>query len=95
MTVIQMLHVLTLLEASLALVTKATLEMERLVPVSTEFNIKLLMILQSLDINECTEVGMNDCDSNATCTDIVGSFTCTCNQGYTGNGTTCTSEYRI
>ena len=94
MTVIQMLHVLTLLEASLALVTKATLEMERLVLVSTEFNIKLLMILQSLDINEC-EVGMNDCDSNATCTDVAGSFTCTCNQGYTGNGTTCTSEYRI
>ena len=47
MNVIRMLHVLTLLEASLALVTKATLEMEQLVLVSTEFNIKLLMILQS------------------------------------------------
>ena len=53
------------------------------------------MIFQSLDINECTEVGMNKCDSNAICTDVAGSFTCTCNQGYTGNGTTCTSEYTI
>ena len=50
------------------------------------------MIFQS-DINEC--VGMNECDSNATCTDVAGSFTCTCNQGYTGNGTTCTGEYTI
>ena len=39
MTVIPMLHVLTLLEASFALVTKATLEMERPVLVSTQLNL--------------------------------------------------------
>ena len=42
-----------------------------------------------IDIDECANATTNDCDSNAMCTNTVGSFTCTCNQGYTGNGTTC------
>ena len=44
-----------------------------------------------LDIDECT-VGTANCDSNATCTDTEGSFTCTCNAGYTGDGTSCTGK---
>ena len=40
------------------------------------------------DIDECEEVTDN-CDSNATCTNIPGSFTCVCNQGYSGNGVNC------
>jgi hypothetical protein len=39
------------------------------------------------DIDEC--VG-NPCDSNAQCTNTAGSFVCTCNTGYTGNGLVCT-----
>ena len=31
----------------------------------------------------------HDCDVNANCTDTVGSFNCTCNDGYSGNGTVC------
>ena len=41
------------------------------------------------DIDECADATTNNCDSNAMCTNTPGSFTCTCNQGYTGNGTTC------
>ena len=40
------------------------------------------------DINEC-ENGQNDCDSNAVCTNIPGSFSCVCNNGYVGDGKTC------
>ena len=46
------------------------------------------------DIDECTD-GTHNCDSNATCANTVGSFTCTCNAGYTGNGTICTGKFII
>lgn len=39
------------------------------------------------DIDECSET--NDCNSNAKCTNTVGSYTCTCNSGFVGNGFTC------
>ena len=48
-----------------------------------------------LDINECPTgadaTDTDDCHDNATCTDNDGSYTCACNNGYTGNGTHCTS----
>lgn len=34
----------------------------------------------------------NPCDPNATCTNTAGSFTCACNEGYTGDGLTCELE---
>src|SRR5262245_55782315 len=34
----------------------------------------------------------DNCDDNATCTDTLASFTCTCNAGYTGDGVTCTDD---
>eukprot|EP00117_Sycon_ciliatum_P008637 scpid11083/ scgid1619/ Fibrillin-2 len=40
-----------------------------------------------VDLNECAAT--HDCSENATCTNTVGSFYCTCNVGYTGNGTHC------
>ena len=40
------------------------------------------------DVNEC-ELDTDDCDENAECTDTIGSFNCTCNFGYSGNGTFC------
>ena len=46
------------------------------------------------DVNEC-ELGVDTCHENATCFDVVGgegSFNCTCNTGYTGNGSSCTGE---
>jgi cysteine-rich repeat protein len=41
------------------------------------------------DIDECGAMTDN-CDANATCSNTPGSFSCTCNAGYTGDGVTCT-----
>jgi hypothetical protein len=42
---------------------------------------------QCVDVDECLTDGI--CDVNATCTNLPGTFTCTCNAGYTGDGVTC------
>ena len=48
-----------------------------------------------LDIDECANNSTNDCDTNANCTDTAGSYTCECQDGYTGNGTSCDGKYRF
>ena len=40
------------------------------------------------DLDECA-TNTDNCDTNATCTNTEGSFTCDCNGGFTGDGTTC------
>ena len=45
----------------------------------------------AVDIDECA-TGADNCDSNAECTNTPGSFFCTCNPGYTGDGVTCTGK---
>lgn len=42
------------------------------------------------DINECA-LGEDECDDNATCSNTEGSYQCTCDPGFTGNGFNCTS----
>ena len=44
----------------------------------------------SLDINECLS---EPCDSNATCLNTDGSFECSCNTGYSGNGFKCNGKF--
>ena len=44
------------------------------------------------DINECESDDSNNCHENANCTNTEGSYTCSCNPGYTGNGVNCTSK---
>ena len=48
------------------------------------------------DIDECVE-GTARCDAEATCTNIIGGYNCTCNSGYEGDGYdgNCSSEYRL
>ena len=43
------------------------------------------------DVNEC-KYGSHNCDVNANCTNTEGSFNCSCNPGYTGNGTYCNGK---
>ncbi|KAF7145232.1 hypothetical protein RHSIM_Rhsim04G0078500 [Rhododendron simsii] len=38
------------------------------------------------DINECNNPNLNDCDVNAKCTNTPGSFSCSCNDHYFGDG---------
>ena len=42
------------------------------------------------DIDECADDDSNNCDSDrAMCTNEIGSFNCSCNDGFSGNGTFC------
>ena len=43
------------------------------------------------DLDECS-LGTGNCDSNATCSNTPGSFDCTCNPGYSGNGESCSGK---
>ncbi len=44
------------------------------------------------DIDECSE-GPDACHIYANCTDTPGSYSCTCNPGYQGNGSICDGEH--
>ena len=39
------------------------------------------------DIDEC--LLENECADNATCTNTIGSYMCTCNEGFSGDGFVC------
>ena len=48
------------------------------------------MICKSIkiDINECT-LNTHHCDVDAICQNEIGSFNCTCKDGFSGNGVSC------
>lgn len=45
------------------------------------------MTMCILDDDECE--GENDCHEDATCENTPGSYTCTCDHGYDGDGIDC------
>ena len=45
----------------------------------------------SPDIKEC-ETGIAQCDKNAKCVNVPGSYLCTCKVGYTGDGKACSGD---
>jgi hypothetical protein len=67
---------------------------------STAWSIILLMytLVQPfcvfLDVNECA-LGTDNCHDNGTCDNTNGSFACTCNGGYSGDGITCEGRLSI
>ena len=46
-------------------------------------------MLDTLDIDECQNETLNNCDDNAGCFDTDGGFNCTCRVGYFGTGIDC------
>ena len=43
------------------------------------------------DLDEC-KTNTSSCDVNADCANTVGSYSCTCRTGYTGDGQTCSGK---
>ena len=43
------------------------------------------------DLEECT-TNTHNCDVNADCVNTVGSYSCKCRAGYTGDGQTCNGK---
>ena len=46
------------------------------------------------DIDEC-EWGLHDCHRNAECINTIGSYRCSCLNGYDGNGKQCEGKQVI
>ena len=42
-----------------------------------------------VDMNECLHASENNCDDVAICSNTLGSYSCTCNSGYVGDGVIC------
>ena len=53
-----------------------------------------IMTLCFQDFDECSRDDTNNCHQDATCQNYIASFGCTCNQGYIGNGVTCSGKKR-
>ncbi len=57
-------------------------------------NFQFFITLLYIDVNECSPE-LEKCGSNSQCVNTDGSFSCRCNEGYTGNGVTCTGKWYI
>ena len=61
--------------------------------VDTCFHVSYHNVYTSLaDEDECTDNNDN-CNENAECTNVPGSFECTCHDGFTGDGVHCDGAY--
>jgi hypothetical protein len=54
----------------------------------------IILICVCVDVDECA-LGTDNCHDNATCNNTDGSFECSCNDGYSGNGTSCESKRTV
>ena len=50
-----------------------------------------LKIVSQLDVDECHD-GTDSCHATANCSNTVGSYSCNCDIGFTGDGITCTGK---
>ena len=64
-------------------------------PLISTGNMLQCVLFFHVDINECESDDSNNCDENAQCTNTVGSYSCACNPGYTGDGVICASKWQL
>ena len=76
---------------SMALVSLALVILLFLVCVCGMCYSKIIYLCFHVDADECT-LGTDNCNSNAACFNTIGSFTCTCNSNFAGNGVVCVGE---
>ena len=74
---------------SYVMVRKLCHKYNRFKLLAVHINLWLLRLL-NLEINECFPI--SPCHANATCNLTEGSYMCTCEDGYTGNGYTCNGK---
>ena len=72
------------------------LTMSLLLPLCFQFLLILcyLIYLSFADIDECVLSNTNKCSVYANCTDTIGSYECTCSEGFAGDGITCHGRCR-
>ena len=58
-------------------------------------SLKLFPFYKNIDVDECTLNTDNCAEDIATCTNTIGSFTCACKTGYSGNGVVCDGNLLI
>ena len=51
--------------------------------------VRFKLMLLNADVDECLNI---ECHSNATCENVVGSFMCACNDGFTRDGLQCVGK---
>ena len=61
----------------------------------TASNCVIISYLTILETDECASNDTNTCDINADCTDTDSSYTCTCKDGWTGDGFTCSGKWYL
>ena len=44
------------------------------------------------DIDECSSASQHECDPNANCKNTVGSHSCSCKEGFSGDGRSCSGR---
>ena len=54
----------------------------------------ILVYFCTADIDECSS-GTHNCHKNAECLNEIGSFSCRCSDGYSGDGFSCEGENRL
>ena len=97
--VMKMLHAVTLMAVTHVTAILGGVEVDSIAQVRGVYTLLLQCVLyvhndsHSLmkDVDECVQ-NIDDCADNATCSDTEGSYECTCDPGFTGDGFNCTGQ---